>query len=210
MFNGLLQVMQSGIVPGNANNDNTAPELQKFDMLVYPNRSIQTDGIKAAIMKSFGFGQAGAEVLLIHPNYLLAALNDTQFEKYVTKRSKRAGGLHQYMQDVLSGKNTFVRVKEHAPYTSENEMNVYLNPLARASYNAKEKTWTFGDVSSAKAAKQATDVVTVAAPTPPSFDQLPKKLLESSLAQSGAQLILSSGQGLGIDVEPVATFADYA
>ncbi|RHZ19227.1 hypothetical protein DYB37_003435 [Aphanomyces astaci] len=210
MFNGLLQVMQSGIVPGNANNDNTAPELQKFDMLVYPNRSIQTDGIKAAIMKSFGFGQAGAEVLLIHPNYLLAALNDTQFEKYVTKRSKRAGGLHQYMQDVLSGKNTFVRVKEHAPYTSENEMNVYLNPLARASYNAKEKTWTFGDVSSAKAAKQATDAVTVAAPTPPSVDQLPKKLLESSLAQSGAQLILSSGQGLGIDVEPVATFADYA
>ncbi|ETV97148.1 holo-[acyl-carrier-protein] synthase [Aphanomyces invadans] len=209
MFNGLLQIIQSGIVPGNANNDNTAPELQKFDMLVYPNRSIQTDGIKAALMKSFGFGQAGAEVLLIHPNYLLAALSDAQFAKYVTQRSQRAGGLHQYMQDVLSGKNTLVRVKEHAPYTTENEMNVYLNPLARASYNTKEKTWTFGDVSSAKAVKQATDVMAAVAPTP-SVDELPKKMLESSLAQSGAQLILSSGQGLGIDVEPVATFADYA
>ncbi|KAH9120794.1 hypothetical protein AeMF1_007189 [Aphanomyces euteiches] len=35
-------------------------------------------------------------------------------------------------------------------------------------------------------------------------------MLETSLQQSGSQLILSAGQGLGIDVEPVATFAAFA
>ncbi|KAH9062902.1 hypothetical protein Ae201684P_009168 [Aphanomyces euteiches] len=209
MLNGLLQSMQSGIVPGNANNDNTAPELQKFDLLVYPNRNIQTDGIKAALMKSFGFGQAGGEILVIHPNYLLAALTPSQYEAYVAKRAKRSNGTHKYLQNVLSGKHTFVQVKDHAPYTPENEMNVYLNPLARASYNAKEKTWTFGDVSSAKSAVKAAPSVSSSAAAP-NVVELPKKILETSLQQSGSQLILSAGQGLGIDVEPVATFADFA
>jgi hypothetical protein len=41
---------------------------------LYPNTSIQTTGIDAAILKSFGFGQAGAEILLINPKRLLACL----------------------------------------------------------------------------------------------------------------------------------------
>ncbi|KAF0696429.1 hypothetical protein As57867_012762, partial [Aphanomyces stellatus] len=81
MVNGLLQSLQTGIVPGNVHLDNTDAAFEKFDLLVYPNRSIHTKhGIKAALMKSFGFGQAGAEILLIHPNYVLAALEENQFE----------------------------------------------------------------------------------------------------------------------------------
>ncbi|CAK5093452.1 unnamed protein product, partial [Aphanomyces euteiches] len=51
------RTIASGVVPGHENNDNTAPELRKNDLLVYPNRSIRTDGIKAALLKSFGFGK---------------------------------------------------------------------------------------------------------------------------------------------------------
>ncbi|OQS01704.1 fatty acid synthase subunit alpha [Achlya hypogyna] len=208
MFNGLLQVMQSGLVPGNANNDNTAPELHKFDLLVYPNRAIQTDGVKAAMLKSFGFGQAGGEVLVIHPNYLLAAMDADAYAAYCTKRAKRLAGLHTYYQGVLADKHSLVQVKDHAPYTAENESAVYLNPNARAAFNPKEKTWTFGDVSS------EVDAAVESGVAPPSsapvVAELPKKLLETSMASSGAQLIMSAGQGLGIDVEPIATFADFA
>jgi len=215
MFNGLLQIMQSGIVPGNHNNDNTAPELQKFDHLVYPNRSIQTDGIKATIMESFGFGQAGGEVLLIHPNYLLAALEEIDLEHYKELRSKRLGGLHNYYQGVLSGKHALVQVKDSAPYTSEQESEVYLNPLARAAYDEEKKSWTFGGSSLSKASSNESQIgarkqVSSATEVPSVSVAAPKKLLESSISESGSQLIVSSGQGLGVDVEPIATFSDFA
>ncbi|CAK4248323.1 unnamed protein product [Aphanomyces euteiches] len=95
-----------------------------------------------------------------------------------------------------------VQVKEHAPYTAEKEMNVALNTLARASY--KEKT--FGDDSSAKSDVKAVPSSSFST-TAPNVAEL--KMLETFLQQSGSQLILSAGQGLGIDVEPVATFADF-
>jgi hypothetical protein len=64
--NGLMrvQVINSGIVPGNRNLDNAAGELEKFEHLAYPNKAVQTAGIKAGLLKSFGFGQAGAEILV--------------------------------------------------------------------------------------------------------------------------------------------------
>ena len=35
------------------------------------------------MLKSFGFGQAGAEVLIIHPDYLLASLGDDEYNQYI-------------------------------------------------------------------------------------------------------------------------------
>jgi 3-oxoacyl-(acyl-carrier-protein) synthase len=72
MLNGLLQAMTDSIVPGNRNLDNTAGELQRFSHLLYPNKAVKKE-LKAGLMKSFGFGQAGAEILVVHPDYLLAA-----------------------------------------------------------------------------------------------------------------------------------------
>jgi fatty acid synthase subunit alpha, fungi type len=57
MFNGCLQVLNSGLVPGNRNADNVDQVMEKFDHIVYPSRSLQTDGIKAFSVTSFGFGQ---------------------------------------------------------------------------------------------------------------------------------------------------------
>lgn len=46
MLNGMAQTIQSGLIPGNRNADNISPELRAFEFLVYPSKSIQTDGIK--------------------------------------------------------------------------------------------------------------------------------------------------------------------
>ena len=62
MLNGMLQVLESGLIPGNRNADNIAAELEQYTHVLYPSRSIQTDGIKAGLLKSFGFGQVGGEV----------------------------------------------------------------------------------------------------------------------------------------------------
>ena len=75
MVNGVLQVLNSGIVPGNRNADNVDPYMEKFEHIMYPSVTIKTDGIKAASITSFGFGQKGAQMIAIHPDYLLASLS---------------------------------------------------------------------------------------------------------------------------------------
>ena len=101
------------------------------------------DGIKAGLLKSFGFGQAGAEILLVHPDMLLAALEPDQLEAYTARRTEREVASHCYMQQVMSGTRKFIEVKTRAPYTPEEESAVYLDPLARAGYDQDAGTYTF-------------------------------------------------------------------
>ena len=136
MTNGLLQTILSGIVPGNRNADNIAPELEKFDHIFYPSRSIQTDGIKAGILKSFGFGQVGGEALLIHPEYLLSSIDKELYDMYVEKNRERWVLSYRHLHESMVHEN-LIKVKEAAPYTPEIETAVYLNPLARAVQDHK-------------------------------------------------------------------------
>jgi len=69
MLNGVLQSLDTGLVPGNRNADNIEAKLRAFDHVYYPSQTIQTDSLKAGLLKSFGFGQVGGEVLVIHPDY---------------------------------------------------------------------------------------------------------------------------------------------
>lgn len=89
MMNGLIQTLLSGIVPGNKNADNIDQQLEKNDYLVWTNKPVHTVGLKAGLLKSFGFGQASAEILLIHPDYLFASLTHDELSNYVTKRDTR-------------------------------------------------------------------------------------------------------------------------
>lgn len=89
MMCGVTQAIQDGIIPGNRNADNIGPELQEFEFLLYPSKSIQTDGIKAGLLTSFGFGQVGGQALVVHPDYLLATLEPREYEAYKSKRSIR-------------------------------------------------------------------------------------------------------------------------
>lgn len=47
---GLCQTVNSGIIPGNRNADNVDKELQQWEYLMFPSKSIHTDGIKAGLM----------------------------------------------------------------------------------------------------------------------------------------------------------------
>ncbi|KAJ2125831.1 fatty acid synthase alpha subunit Lsd1 [Coemansia sp. RSA 720] len=143
MLNGVVQSLRTGLVPGNRNADNIAAELKECDYPLYLSRTIQTTGIKAALLKSFGFGQVGGELLVLHPDYMLATLEQNQLEAYNTKLKQRSTASHRYWQDVLAGNHPFVQVKSQPPYTPDQEQNVYLNPLARAHFDPKTRKYQF-------------------------------------------------------------------
>jgi len=47
---GLLQTIASGTVPGNRNADNVDALFQQHSLLMFPSKTIQTDGITAGVM----------------------------------------------------------------------------------------------------------------------------------------------------------------
>nr|P43098.1 RecName: Full=Fatty acid synthase subunit alpha; Includes: RecName: Full=Acyl carrier; Includes: RecName: Full=3-oxoacyl-[acyl-carrier-protein] reductase; AltName: Full=Beta-ketoacyl reductase; Includes: RecName: Full=3-oxoacyl-[acyl-carrier-protein] synthase; AltName: Full=Beta-ketoacyl synthase [Candida albicans]AAA34345.1 fatty acid synthase alpha subunit [Candida albicans] len=137
MLNGAIQILESGLVPGNRNADNVDKLLEQYEYVLYPSRSIQTDGIKAVSVTSFGFGQKGAQAVVVHPDYLFAVLDRSTYEEYATKVSARNKKTYRYMHNAIT-RNTMFVAKDKAPYSDELEQPVYLDPLARVEENKKK------------------------------------------------------------------------
>lgn len=184
MFNGVLQVMATGIIPGNRNADNIDEKLKKFEYILYPSRSIRTNGVKAAVLKSFGFGQVGGEIVVIHPDYLYTAIDESEYANYIAKREVRQSKAYRYLHDSMTGIQEFVSVKSSPPYTSKDESLVYLDPTARASFNPSTNSWSF-DMSHPREQPQIDIEVT-------------KDMVES-LGVS------DNNRGVGVDVELVSS-----
>ncbi|KAF4553622.1 Fatty acid synthase subunit alpha [Elsinoe fawcettii] len=159
MFNGCLQVLNSGLVPGNRNADNVDAVMEKFDYIVYPSRSIQTDGVKAFSVTSFGFGQKGAQAIGIHPKYLFATLDHAQYQTYKQKVEARQKKAYRYYHDGLIN-NTMFRAKAKSPYEDAQQSKVFLNPSARVTMDKKSKEYTYPAVEPKKINdKSTTDIV---------------------------------------------------
>lgn len=137
MINGCLQTLNSGLVPGNRNADNVDKIMEQYDYVVYPSRSLQTDGIKAFSVTSFGFGQKGAQVIGIHPKYLYATLDRAQFQSYKTKVEARQKKAYRYFHNGMVNNSLFV-AKDKSPYDDAQQANVFLNPDVRVTGASKE------------------------------------------------------------------------
>lgn len=143
MMNGCLQVLNSGLVPGNRNADNVDPIMEDFDLIVYPSRSIQTDGIKAFSVTSFGFGQKGAQAIGVHPKYLFATLDEATYSAYCAKVEARQKKAYRFFHNGLINNSLFV-AKDKAPYSDEQLSSVLLNPDARVTTDKKTADLKFG------------------------------------------------------------------
>jgi len=184
MFNGALQVLDTGLIPGNRNADNVDKVMEKFEYIVYPSRSIQTDGIKAFSVTSFGFGQKGAQAIGIHPRYLYAALDQATYARYKTKVESRQKRAYRYYHDSLVN-NTMFRAKAHAPYEDAQMGKVFLDPTARVSTDKKTGGLTYSAV----------------APKPSAADKAKAEHTRSvveSLAKAGG-----ANTKVGVDVETI-------
>ena len=136
MLNGCLQMLDSGYIPGNHNADNIDKELQKFDNLAYLDTGLQTAGIKAFSITSFGFGQKGAQAIGVHPKYLYASLEREVFGAYKKKTKNRMRQADTAFQRAMMHNSVFV-AKEKPPYRPEDAIQVLTNPSVRASMNAQ-------------------------------------------------------------------------
>ncbi|PWY68836.1 fatty acid synthase subunit alpha [Aspergillus eucalypticola CBS 122712] len=135
MLNGGLQVLNTGLVPGNRNADNIDAALQN-DYLVYPSRSIQTTGVKAFSVTSFGFGQKGAQALGVHSRYLFATLDQATYDAYRVRVEARQRRAQQHFRFGIT-QNALFSAKETPPYRSDQEFRVLLDPEARLTDNGR-------------------------------------------------------------------------
>jgi fatty acid synthase subunit alpha len=185
MMNGCLQTMNTGLVPGNRNADNVDQVMEKFDYLVYPSKSIQTDGVKAFSVTAFGFGQKGAQVIGIHPRYLYATLDQAEFNAYGIKVEARQKKAYRYFHNGLINNTIFV-AKNTAPYTDEQMQKVFLDPNARVAMDKKTATYAY----------------------PVNFHD---KVVDSEKAQNTKRIVESLAKGaaspgnkVGVDVEDIS------
>ncbi|OJJ98893.1 hypothetical protein ASPACDRAFT_79663 [Aspergillus aculeatus ATCC 16872] len=185
MFNGCLQVLDSGLVPGNRNADNVDKVMEKFDYIVYPSRSIQTDGINAFSVTSFGFGQKGAQVIGIHPKYLYATLERAQFQTYKAKVEARQKKAYRYFHNGLINNSIFV-AKDKAPYEDSQQSKIFLNPDYRVAVDKKTSELKFPAVPP-KASDKGTEST--------------RSMIES-LAKANA----AEDSKVGVDVENIEGF----
>ncbi|CAL5866650.1 uncharacterized protein PFLUO_LOCUS859 [Penicillium psychrofluorescens] len=182
MFNGCLQVLESGLVPGNRNADNVDKVMEKFDYIVYPSRSIQTDGIKAFSVTSFGFGQKGAQVIGIHPRYLYATLDQAQYEAYKTKVEARQKKAYRFFHNGLINNSIFVP-KSKAPYEDNIQSKVFLNPDYRVSVDKKTAELKYSA-------------------TPPKMEN-PSEESTRQMVESLTKANASPNSKIGVDVESI-------
>ncbi|KAK1943247.1 Fatty acid synthase subunit alpha [Phytophthora citrophthora] len=210
-LNGLLQVLNTGLIPGNRQLDNTWETLRKYNHLVYPNRSLQTGGIKAVLLKSFGFGQASGELLVVHPDYLLSTFRGDDLKKYAVRRENRLVKMNSHAQSVITNKRPHIQVKNEAPYSAAQESTVYLDPTARAAYDLIADTWRFGSTKrprhrSTKHTKKAkVGNVSVSARQDPGTRTTDSSSdLLTAMNQAASELGLASA--VGVSVQPVGEF----
>lgn len=132
MMNGALQILNSGVIPGNRNADNVDKILEQFEYVLYPSKTLKTDGVRAVSITSFGFGQKGGQAIVVHPDYLYGAITEDRYNEYAAKVNAREKGAYKFFHNGMINNKLFVS-KEHAPYTDDLEENVYLDPLARVT-----------------------------------------------------------------------------
>ncbi|KAL1413365.1 fatty acid synthase alpha subunit Lsd1 [Vanrija albida] len=141
MFNGMLQTLQSAVIPGNHNADNISEELRAFPHLFYPSKAIQHLRLEAGLLTSFGFGQVGGQAAILHPRYLFASLSAAELAAYKKKNVARQLQSYSRLSSAMVH-NNLVQIKDGPPYTPELEGDVLLNPLARAG-PSKTGSWAF-------------------------------------------------------------------
>ncbi|EPQ52677.1 hypothetical protein GLOTRDRAFT_112049 [Gloeophyllum trabeum ATCC 11539] len=157
---GLVQSVASGIVPGNRNNDNVDSAFQEYSLLLFPSKSIHTDGIRAGVMSSFGFGQVGGTALIVHPRYLFGALEPSTYESYKARNRLRSLQCYKAMSDMMI-RNSLVKIKDGPPYSKDLEAPVLMNPMARTTFDSKSSSYSFSAKLDTKPPMDVSNVKTV-------------------------------------------------
>lgn len=222
MVNGLLQSLNTGIIPGNHNLDNVDEHLRDFYHLFYPSRSLQMRNIKSGLLNSFGFGQVGAQSLIIHPDHVFvrafgshneksfpifdadsdspSILNssfESGYDEYCNKRKSRQQKTFQYLYNSMIGTHGMIQVKDSPPFPTLLESKIYLNGNMRMNSNG---IWINKDDDLIESSKSS----------------LKDSLLQNAISLVSSESNKNGEKSIGIDIQLVSdipmdnrNFLDY-
>lgn len=91
---------------------------------------------------SFGFGQVGGTVMVVHPRYVFGVIEPSAYEAYKTKNQVRARLSYKAMSEMMIS-NSLVRIKDAPPYTKDLEASVLMNSMARTIYDPKTGSYAY-------------------------------------------------------------------
>jgi len=192
---GAMQSMVNGRIPGNRNLDNVDPALRKYKHLLYTSQTLEVGPLKAAVVTSFGFGQAGGQLLLVHPDYFLASLPDIMVDQYKLKRDMRRQHVCAFQEEVMAGRRPYVQVKNAAPYDSAETTAWLTNRDSRIG--GKTSLYAHAPLSSATTSPMADATLDFTMPVAGGSEAN----LQSALLSAAG---MSAGRSVGVDVEPIA------
>ncbi|MBI2343739.1 MAG: SDR family NAD(P)-dependent oxidoreductase [Deltaproteobacteria bacterium] len=86
-----LQMLATGVIPGNPHLEDVDPAMQAFSRLCFSDRPVATPPgtVRAVLLTALGFGHIGAGALLVHPDYALRLLSKREWNGYVERRTVR-------------------------------------------------------------------------------------------------------------------------
>lgn len=203
MLNGALQAQNFGLIPGNRNADNIDESFSRFEHLIFPNTPVRMPNhIKAFTLTSFGFGQKGAQVVVVHPLLLYATLNDGEdaYRTYCEKRDKRHRKIYTHYHEAMMS-NTVFRAKNEPQYDTEDTQTVLLDPKARLRPG--------DDKIRAKRSIKADSTNTPPTPNPNEVGSAKQNLAITQLIQSAAAAGTENFT-VGVDIEALSSFASHA
>jgi phosphopantetheine--protein transferase-like protein len=161
--------------------------LREYSYLLYASQTIKRapQDLHVGLLTSFGFGQVGGIVMILHPNHLFARLSAEDYKEYEAKRQLRQAKTYTKMHSAIT-KNDLVQVKNAPPYSNELEDKVLMNSNARAT-----------EVNGSYAFKEP-----LAAPIAYSYTKGSQAVKQEKNLES----IMGHVAGIGIDCESVAQF----
>nr|WP_268750712.1 type I polyketide synthase [Aeromicrobium sp. Root495] len=107
---GLSQVLQTGIVPPNRSLDCVDDVLSEHEHLVWLRSPLQTQGLRAGLVTSLGFGHVAGIIALAHPQAFVTALADDEREDYLRRAEERIiTGRTRLVEAMYGGAPAYVR-----------------------------------------------------------------------------------------------------
>ncbi len=131
---GVLQAMQSGVLPGNRNLEDVDQVMNEFSDLVFSNRPMRVGKgrILAGLVSTLGFGHVGAMCLILSGDLFFAALDDRRKRAYLRRRSVRERHAIRRLRAMrLPGERPLFSRRTTNPIASGEELSVLTSDSAR-------------------------------------------------------------------------------
>ena len=136
---GLCQILRDGVVPPNRSLDCVDDEMASSAHFVWPRETLRLGEkfpLKAGLVTSLGFGHVSGLVALVHPQALLATLDEQQRTDYQARAAQRViAGQRRLASAIAGGRPMYERPADrrfdHNDSEKRQEAEMLLDPASR-------------------------------------------------------------------------------